>query len=752
MHRHLVAATIAGLFLALFGLFCNLASFGPELEEDLGLRTLFRFRGPRPVPPNISIVTLDQESSDMLGLPVNPLRWPRNLHAALTESLFEKGASAIVFDILFNEPTSESTDEQLARAFRKAGNVILTEAIRREFIPVSMGPLLTGQLHVEKTVPPIEPLAESAAAVGPFPLPKVPMYVSQCWKFKTEAGCKPTMPFLVLQFSYLSVYREFFRLLESISPQSAAVLPENADKILAGKSVGKTAAAIRAIFEENPWIAEEMVTRLRRRQEVARNSETVGMLLKSVRAYTGSDSMFLNFYGPPGSFPTISFHRFVGGQDDGHDVPDVSGKIVFVGVAEYKSTNQRDAFRTVFTRSDGTDLSGVEIAATAFANLLEDMPVRPVAPGVFLLVSSIWGLILGCTCFLLPVPASGLIVAFAALIYMTGASILFKIAGIWMPIAIPMVLQTPLAFLGGFAWQHVGVKKERQQIRRAFGFFLPDGVIDQIIDEMRASRKITHAGQTVFGTVLCSDGAQYTTLSERLSPSELNTFLNRYYETLLQPVKVRGGTVSDIIGDSMLAIWAKAHPDTGMKRGACEAALDIVGSLIEFNRTSEPYHLHTRMGLHYGQLLMGNIGGADHFEYRPVGDVVNTASRLEGLNKHLGTQILASEEVVGGLDGFVTRELGRFLLYGKSNPLRIYELICGLDKIQKHQVQQSLLFSEALRAFERRLWDEAEALFLEYMLVKGEDRAARFYVSKCHIFKRNSPSDLWDGVVSFDTK
>jgi len=752
MHHHLVAATFAGILLALLGLFFNLVSFGPELEEDVGLRTLFRFRGPRPVPPNVIIVTLDQESADMLGLPANPLRWPRNLHAALTESLSEAGASAIVFDVLFNEPTSEATDDLLAQAFRQAGNVILTEAIRREFVPVSMGNLLTGQLHIEKTVPPIDSLAESAVAVGPFPLPKVPMYVSQCWKFKTEAGCKPTLPFLVLQFSHLPVYREFFRLLESISPQSAAALPESAEKLLADRSVGKTAAAIRAIFEENPWIADEMVTKLQHGQKGAQNTETAGQLLNFVKAYTGTDSMFLNYYGPPGTFQTVSLHRFIAGRHSGQDVPDVSGKIVFVGVAEYKSANQRDAFRTVYTRPDGTDLSGVEIAATAFANLSEDMPVRPAANGIFLLVSSTWGLALGYTCFLLPVPASGLIVAFTAMVYMAGVSMLFKSAGIWMPIAIPLVLQTPLALLGGFVWQHAGVKKERQQIRRAFGFFLPDGVIDQIIEEMRASRKITHTSQNVFGTVLCSDGAQYTTLSERLSPGELNAFLNRYYETLLQPVKAHGGTVSDIIGDSMLAIWAKAHPDTGMKRGACEAALDIVGSLIEFNSASEPYHLHTRMGLHYGQLLMGNIGGVDHFEYRPVGDVVNTASRIEGLNKHLGTQILASEEVINGLDGFVTRELGRFLLYGKSNPLRIYEIICGLDKARKHQVQQCLLFSEALRAFEKRLWDEAEALFLEYMLVKGEDRAARFYVTRCHIFKRNPPSDLWDGLVSFDTK
>lgn len=749
MYNRLIAATIAGLFLAISGLVFNLVSFGPGLEEEYGLRTLFRLRGSRPVPPNIIIVTLDQESSDMLDLPANPFRWPRTLHAILTDNLSRKGASAIVFDVLFNEPASEFGDGMLEQSFRKAGNVILTEAIRREFIP--MGGLFNGPLHVEKTIPPIERLAASAVAVGPFPLPKVPIYVSQCWKFKTEAGSRPTLPFLAFQFFNLYAYQEFYQLLESISPHNAAALPESTEKLLSGKKIGKTATAIRAIFEENPWIAEKMAVRLRRKGTSDLNRTTAGLLLKTIHAYTGSDSMFLNFYGPPGSFPTISFHHFIS-ENGERDLPDVSGKVVFVGVAEYRSANQRDSFRTVFSKPDGTDLSGVEIAATAFANLIEDMPVRPAAPGVFLLVPSAWGLFLGYNCFLLSVPASGLVMTFTSLVYITVSTVLFKNTGIWMPIAIPIMLQGPMAFLGGFVWQHVGVRKERKQIRRAFGFFLPDGVIDQIIDEMRFARQIPHTSQTVFGTVLCSDGAQYTTLSESLHPAELNAFLNRYYETLLRPVKAHGGTVSDIIGDSMLAVWARAHPDAGMKRGACDAALDMVKSLIEFNRTSTPYQLHTRMGLHYGQLLMGNIGGADHLEYRPVGDVVNTAARIEGLNKHLGTQVLASVEVIEGLDGFVTRELGRFLLYGKTNPLRIYELICGLDEAEKHMLQQSVLFSEALRAFENRFWEEAEALFLEYMLVKGEDKAARFYVTKCRIFKRNPPSDLWDGVVSFDTK
>ena len=125
--------------------------------------------------------------------------------------------------------------------------------------------------------------------------------------------------------------------------------------------------------------------------------------------------------------------------------------------------------------------------------------------------------------------------------------------------------------------------------------------------------------------------------------------MNRYYAVLFEPVKRHGGLVQDVVGDSMLAIWATTEPDASLRNRACLAALDIAAAVDRFNADSGRLALPTRIGLHSGRLLLGSVGAMDHYEYRAVGDIVNTATRLEGLNKHLGTRMLVSADVLEGL-------------------------------------------------------------------------------------------------------
>lgn len=751
MSNGMKAALSTACLLCFISLLLIVTALGPALEEALGLYVLFRIRGARPVPPHAVVVTLDQESAEAFNLPSNPLKWPRNIHADLIGHLIEQDASVIAFDVLFSDQSSEAGDELFAKAIAEAGNVVLCEHLRKDLIPISKGSSPYEPIHMERIIPPAEQFANSAAALAPFPLPKVPTRVSQFWTFKTESGSKPTLPFLAFQLFCLDVYGDFLQLLESVSPAHSATLPESAAAIQAAKTLGKVSIGIRGIFEENPWIAQRMLGELDEKASTF-EPDKLKSLRALVRAYMSSDSVFLNFYGPPGTIPTIPLHRILNRDKENPGLPGLKGKAVFIGLSEVKRADQRDGFNTVFSKSDGTDLSGVEIAATAFSNLLEDMPVRPPSQAVLLGICTLWAFILGYTCLFASPLLSTAVTASLLLAYSSIASIFFARSGIWLPLAIPAIVEAPLAICAGLFWQHARTKKERQQMRKAFGFFLPDKAIDQIMNDMRAAGDIMQSHQTVFGTVLCTDGAQYTALSEQMTPKELRLFLNKYYGAIFHPVRTNGGTISDIIGDSMLAIWAGAYPDASLKKGACSAALDIVKTVKDFNRNSVPHHLHTRIGIHHGQLLLGNIGGGDHFEYRPVGDVVNTATRIENLNKHFGTQILASEEAISGCTGLLVRELGRFLLSGKTNPVTIFELIGPLENAGESRIRSTAVFSEALRAFERRMWNEAEALFREYLRIGGEDKPSLYYIDKCRIYRRDPPSEMWDGVVFFDTK
>jgi adenylate cyclase len=207
-----------------------------------------------------------------------------------------------------------------------------------------------------------------------------------------------------------------------------------------------------------------------------------------------------------------------------------------------------------------------------------------------------------------------------------------------------------------------------------------------------------------------------------------------------------------VVGDSVLAIWISAYPESVLKQGACTAALEISREMQKFNQESVNFKLPTRIGLHSGHILMGNIGAIDHYEYRPVGDIVNTATRIEGLNKYLKTQILVTKEVINNLDGFLTREIGEFKLAGKTKSVIIHELVCRLEGANEQQRKAYVVFTVALELFRKRSWDEAIGEFQETINSLGSDGPSEFYLKLCRQNKEFDPGELWDGVIPMEKK
>jgi adenylate cyclase len=143
----------------------------------------------------------------------------------------------------------------------------------------------------------------------------------------------------------------------------------------------------------------------------------------------------------------------------------------------------------------------------------------------------------------------------------------------------------------------------------------------------------------------------------------------------------------------------------------------------------------------------------DHYEYRAVGDIVNTATRLEGLNKHLGTRMLVSADVVAGLDGLLTRELGAFLLAGKSRPVVVHELLGKADDISERNRTHCAIFAAALAAYRRGAWSEAMRLWREALQAHGgDDGPSQFYLRWCEAHVSGLSLADWDGVIRMDQK
>jgi adenylate cyclase len=472
------------------------------------------------------------------------------------------------------------------------------------------------------------------------------------------------------------------------------------------------------------------------------------MLKSLIRIYSPPDSLFLNFYGPPGSIPTIPAHEILVSEPSSPVLSEFRGKAVFIGFSDTLNCEQRDGFCTVFSRPDGTDLSGVEIAATAFANLLENRPVHQLPPAFIFCIIFLYGLILSVCAMLFPALVSTFIVAAGTIAYFLVVRHQFVSQSLWIPLGIPALLQSPLAFGGCLFRDFHLVRRELQDVRKAFGFFLPAKVIDRIVKDMSQVKGVAHSSQTMFAAVLCSDGEQYARLAETMKPGDLNNFLNRFYESIFSVVEANHGTVSDIIGDSMLAVWATAQPDPAQRRNACRAAWSMMQAVRQFNEQNRPFTLGARIGLHYGEIQLGTVGGADHYEYRPIGDVVNTASRIENLNKHFQTKILVTGTMIDGLQDFLLRELGRFVLGGKTTPVTVFELVCPTEESDQTQQRLASMFSVGLREFEKQNWDKATVLFKEYLKVAGNDAAATFYLKRCESFRQDPPGASWDGLIS----
>jgi adenylate cyclase len=560
----------------------------------------------------------------------------------------------------------------------------------------------------------------------------------------------------VFQIYALQVYDEFIGLLKEVESSYPELLPVKREVILTDKSIIEVMMLLKNFFGQNQIVIEKMLARLESSDIFANETKKRQMLKSLIRLYQESNSYYLNYYGPPGTIHTLLYYHLLKKEQRSRTDPewlDLRNKVIFIGRSERLRPEIDDDFHTVFSQPNGVDISGVEIAATAFANLLENMPVQILNIRIQLAGVFLWGTVLGILCIFLSRSLAAGCVLVLSLLYLFFAYSQFKHSATWYPLVIPLFLQAPLSFIGTTIWNYFEVNKERQNIRTAFGYQVPIDVVDELAKSLK---NIKTPRKPVYAICLFTDAKDYTEISEikefKRDPEKLSLFMNNYYDAILDPVRKNSGICLELQDDHMLAIWTQEHPDSTLMRLACHTALDIIQAVDEFNKSYSKTPLPTRIGIHSGYVALKFIGAKDHYQFRPLGKVVNTASRMEGLNKHLGTQILVTEEMIENLDDFLARRLGQFLLVGKSESVVACELISRVEESTELNRNLCKIFAQALDAFKRQSWDEAISGFNESLNIHPQDGPSLFYLDQCEKFKRNPPGDFWDGVVRLNTK
>src|SRR5882757_1895145 len=665
-----------GLLIGLLGVLATFLPSVTALEEDLELAWLFHLRGPTRSPENVVVVAIDEESVRRLGLPAKPRLWSRDLHARLVDRLTRAGARVVCFDVTFETPgPTRQADADFTAAIGRAGNVVLTDSLSGETGSATGGPERPGSaFRIERLVPPISDFEQVALAHAPFPLPREAR-VNAWWTFKSSAGDRPTLPVIAFEVFAFDAYRPFLDLLRKVAPQVQVVWPKSTGDLVSALGAGNINDTLWSAFHRDPTLRDRMSYELERTSDRELPPPMKRRIRSILDLYGSDESAWLNFRGPPRTITTVPYYQALNaGNQDSTDRPavDFAGKAIFVGFSASSRSGQdriRDDYQTVFSEASGLYLSGVEIAATAFADLLDDHPIRPIAQPWRLALLLIWGAALGMACRLLRPGVAAALVAILAPAYLLLAVHQFSAANLWLPLVVPLCFLAPLSLARGLYLNYADAKRERERVRQIVSRFLPSPVVDELLEKVSS---ITSADRLVHGACLATDMEKYTSLAEEMPPTDLVRLMNEYFAELFKPVERLGGFVTNLTGDAMLAIWPSTSTHGSAGRQACMAALDIVEALKRFNQgASGRPAVQTRLGLHSGHMLLGTLGASRHYQYEAMGDMVNTASRIQGLGKHLGAQVLASEEAVDGLGDVLMRPIGSFLLAGKSAPVAV---------------------------------------------------------------------------------
>lgn len=636
--------------------------------------------------------------------------FPRPVLAGLIRSVSAAGARTIGLDVYLEQTyerlnAMDGGDDLLRDAIRAAGNVVLVAPTE----PTDQG---------SRMVPPDPFFGDVASGVGAADLP-TPFETLRdgLLAVRTEGGLEPSWP--------LALYAH---------------------------AQGLDAGAILREAENQGFI------------DIAGLPRSIGRLPRSWTSGSGGGQtahpFTIRFVGPPSrpgeaedrAFPAFSASLV---STVAMFSPEFfRDKIVLMGTGFHDS----DKFRTPFydvPRSDTGELHGwtygVEIHANALQNLLDRQYIRPAGNAIvwpMLLVLA--GLTAGIVFWRGAVWGAG-----AAVIGALGSSALaFQLFGssfLWLPIVAPLVVIVA-AYLGSTAYVSIVEGRDKRFIKSAFGKFVSPSVVDEIAAD---PAKLKLGGQARTITILFSDLAGFTSLSEDLEAEAVIVLLNDYLSEMTQLVLDEEGCLDKYIGDAVMAFWnaPKAAPDHADRALRC--AIMMQRRLNELNarwKAADPEarELRVRIGINTGEVVVGNVGGKDRFDYSAIGDSVNLGARLEPANKDYGTLVMTSEYTLDAAtpENYRLRELDFMTVVGQRKPVRVYEVLELADGLLEPAKEEALLhYASGMSAYKNRDWELAEQYFKAAVEADPEDGPSKVYLDRARQWVADPPAADWDFIV-----
>jgi adenylate cyclase len=344
---------------------------------------------------------------------------------------------------------------------------------------------------------------------------------------------------------------------------------------------------------------------------------------------------------------------------------------------------------------------------------------------------------------------------FGAVLFIFTASVLiFRFSGFFLgPLGIIMAMITAIIIREIISYSNS--EKEKSFIRTAFSTYVSGDVVKEIISD---PSRLQLGGTKRHMTAIFTDVKGFSTISEQLDPEELVSLLNKYLSAMSDVVLAEKGTIDKYEGDAIIAFFGAPIDLADHALRACVSAITMKKMEIELNKIImeqklSPSPLLTRIGVNTGDMVAGNMGTANKMNYTIMGNAVNLAARLEGVNKQYGTWVLASETTVRETgNALLYRKLDRVRVVGINEPVRLCELIDMADQAGEQQKKLVTIFHEALDYFEKRDWKQAEKGFQEAISIVPDDTPSNIYLDRCKQFINDPPKSTWDGVYNLTSK
>ena len=722
-----------------------------QFLSDIELRTLdvrFQLRGPRDPGNDVVIVAIDQKSQDVLG------RWPfpRSYFAETVDVLREARARVIAFDVNFPQPDQNSALKAL-RDVRKQYDTATKAGGRSAAFDTHLKALEAEADNDKKFA---EALSRFENVVlGYFLLPKEEVQAQnqeRVAEFVNYLSFQAYPQIVNPQFSNLFEGRVY----DSLSPN----LPEFANYaknfgyfnvIQDPDGVVRREPAIMR-FRENFYPSLDMAAYLaysnRPLEEVSVYFNPNGLEridIGSLSVPTNPQGFVqIDFHGKAGTFPTYSLSDVVQRKIPPGAFRD---RLVLIGptatgIADMAVTPlQTEAF------------PGVEVHANFINNLLQGHFIRRgprenlIDLGFILLFSLAAGVLLS----VVP-PARATAILFVSLaVFLWVAYHLFATQRVWIAAFLPTATLT-INYAGIVSYRFFFEERERKRVDATFRQYVAPSVINQLLERPELLRL---GGEERVLTAMFSDIRGFTGISELMPPAALVDLLNEHLSEMTEVIFQYWGTLDKYIGDSIMAFWGSPYPQTDHAERACKAGLAMLEALaglhVRWQAEGKP-KLNIGIGIHTGSMLVGNMGSKRRFNFTIMGDNVNLASRLEGLNKEFGTRLIISEPTYQTVQGkMLARELDLIRVTGKTRPVRIYELLGFAEESGK--VRELVeRFHPALEAYRNGQWETAIGMFGELLRDYPEDGPTRVFVQRCWDLLEQPPAGEWDGVYVMKTK